>query len=441
MECLPVTIVTLRNWLMGDRTAGSNDTDVEGASGDFVAESETKTVLNTSCVVRWRGRKDSQVISDPQEICPGDVVVIPAEAGGWDVLGDLPAGPNGQPVLDWGDRAHRMARAKATLRLHPEVMSIFPEASSTERLRRLAAEAANRLEADPESLADDLRAAFSDMGGDAVTPEWLREIASSLASDKKLAHGLRLHPMGGLVVQGSKRLPARPGETDAFSDEDDATASGTCRVGLTGHLDGVAEFARRFAEGCDLPKPLVNAVELAARAHDLGKADPRFQVWLRGGNPWAGGELLAKSSDMPQGRKASEKVRRRAGYPDGGRHELLSVRFLEKAADLLPQDDDYLPMLVLHLVGSHHGYCRPFAPVVIDDIPMDVAVKFQGRQLIHSSATGLELLDSGVAERFWTLTRRYGWWGLAWLEAIMRLADHRRSEAEQHNEAGYRGGQ
>jgi len=83
--------------------------------------------------------------------------------------------------------------------------------------------------------------------------------------------------------------------------------------------------------------------------------------------------------------------------------------------------------LVLHLIASHHGRCRPFAPVVPDNAPVDVQVGDRRSTSDH----GLERASSGITERFWKLTDRYGWYGLAYLETILRLADHRRSEEEQ----------
>ncbi len=121
----------------------------------------------------------------------------------------------------------------------------------------------------------------------------------------------------------------------------------------------------------------------------------------------------------------------RSGYPSGARHELISVSLAARVLGGLHHSVDR--DLVLHLIASHHGHARPLVPQVIDTEPVDVEVPVGEMSLCASSATELHRLDSGVAERFWSLVRRYGWWGLAWIEAVLRLADHRCSEYEQEH--------
>lgn len=421
-ECLSVPFGLMRRWLLGETTDSSSD--VEGMADNDALE--TEETCNRK-VIRWRGRDDVEVTDNPSAIRPGDVIVIPASHAGWEILATL----GNEPVADWGDRAFLQARDKAILRIHTEVLNQW-SFNSLAVLKELALVGVERLDENPDGLREDIIAALEPVIADSDLPKsmtWLKTCAQSLSH-----HGCIItpHPTGGLVLRGNRRLNQFVQEVDTFCDEDDPSASGTAFTLLTAHLDGVAKLAGRFAAACSLPEKLCETIEAAGRCHDFGKADPRFQVWLRGGNPWVRGPLLAKSEIMPLGRRENDVARKRAGYPAGGRHELLSVRLMESSSNVLPEQEG-LRDLMLHLVESHHGFCRPFAPVVEDPAPVIVALALEGNRYSANSATGMEMIDSGVAERFWRLTRRYGWWGLAWLEAIMRLADHRRSEWEEQH--------
>jgi CRISPR-associated endonuclease/helicase Cas3 len=434
-ECVPVPIARLRRWMVCQDNA-DDSADIEGAPEPRDTLQE-ETVTPRS-VIRWLNRVEGgDIVSDPSEIKPGDIVIVPADASSPSGLADFAQDRSGCAISDWGDRSFCQAQRRPLLRLHPRLLALWPisESLREEVSALISPGSVNRLEEDSDAFASELRDALRRIGHEAVPTawSWLPETARRLAEDNaiKSLKNVVPHPFGGLILWSRRRL--RDGEgVETFSDEDDSTASGTVAVSLTKHLEGVGDFAQRFARAGGIPECEADALKLAARLHDLGKADPRFQRLLGGGG-FPGRELLAKSGDIPQGNAAFIRAIEQAGYPRGGRHELLSVRLAEGAADILP-GDDLLRALVLHLIASHHGYCRPFAPVVDDRDPVDVEFKLQGRTWQHNSRTRLERLDSGVADRFWILTRHYGWWGLAWLEAHLRLADHRRSEWEQHHQ-------
>lgn len=429
-ECVSVPVGLMRRWLDGALTDDVG-ADVQGALGG-----ETSKTAGPAgrAAIRWRSPEDVEVVSGSDALRPGDVLVLPADAPDHARLCDLPLGPDGRPRFDLGDRARARMRQQAVLRLHPQVLSEWPQSVARVKLVDLAQTAQSAWDADPDAVRNDLVEALRIAASDEAVPDWAREVARHLASSQARA-SIRLHPLGGFIVDSRRRMAVRIGDAHLgtalpFTDETDAAASGTVRVPLREHLPGVADFATRFATGCGLPEPLIHALACAGRLHDLGKADPRFQALLLDGMPWLVGEPLAKSDRMQAGWKAFRAARERAGYPRAGRHELLSVRMAESTPEALPADS-VLRDLVLHLVASHHGYCRPFAPVVEDAEPVEVTFALDGHTFAAGSRTGLERLNSGISDRYWRLVRHFGWWGLAWLEAILRLADHRRSEWEQ----------
>ena len=191
-------------------------------------------------------------------------------------------------------------------------------------------------------------------------------------------------------------------------------------VDLMGHLGEVGSVAESIAHAVGLGDREARAVHDAARFHDLGKADVRFQRWL--GAPT--GHVLAKSRMNP-GRWRQARIA--AGWPDRARHELLSLQLLDRAIELgvsVGHVD-----LVRHLVGSHHGHGRPWIDISDVAAAMRTSVSIDGVEVMADTDTSQA--DWDQPERFRSLCEQYGLWGLALMEAIVRQADHLVSAATE----------
>lgn len=185
-------------------------------------------------------------------------------------------------------------------------------------------------------------------------------------------------------------------------------------LSLAEHLGAVGDTAGRIAAALGINPGLQESIQTAARLHDIGKADPRFQRWL---DPHP--TMLRAKSHTP--RHLIERERNAAGWPQGGRHELIGLRIL---AQYVASRDDQLqwdPDLVLHLVAAHHGHARPLLPPVEDPAPPRLAVDLEGA--VVEACEGLAWVDWNQPRRFRTLCERYGYWGLALMEAIVRQSD------------------
>jgi CRISPR-associated endonuclease/helicase Cas3 len=427
LEAVSVPFAAARHWL-GGRYEFGDFADVEREQSEDSIDADKGFGHRA---LRWRGER-SEVIGASQ-LQPGDTIVVPALRGG---LSDASFDPSATlPVTDLAERATFLARGRPVLRLHPAVL---------QELSLGSIEGADDVPVVALAAADEETAPWR--------RAWLRAFSGRLRRTVVEIEQGAVELGSWIVVEGARlsaaelRAAIRGSEAsvepgaDTTSDEEDSFHVGRGGITLARHSTDVEGLARRYAELLALPEDLVSDLALAAWLHDVGKADPRFQLLLRGGDeiellkdatPWA-------KSAMPAGAKqAHDLARKRSGYPRGARHEVQSVAMIEALRGTISAKANDLE-LVLHLVGSHHGYCRPFAPAVIDDAPVPVSLVGHTSAVFGSLSFGavtsnndLHRLDSPLADRFWSLVARYGWLELCWLEAILRLADHRASEEEE----------
>lgn len=433
LEALSVPLHAARAWLTGAGVA--RVADVEGGSADTAdQEDEPGGRLNRPCLlVSTRG----VAVIEPGGLRPGCTVVVPSSYGGishgnWEPLA-------ASVVSDLGDLAQLVHRGKLVLRLDSKVWS--SQGDQTLDAHWMAAAAAAGI---PEGSDEEASAPFRLEIGEWLDTHVRADGPIGLAIREAVLPSGPSRPRmrvvdvgrGDIAIVGTRRIDPRRyldiGEEpvgDTVSDQDESSSFTGQDVTLEEHLADVAALSERFARNLGMPYPIVAAVTRAARWHDIGKGDPRFQQMLTGGSSIRLAlrqALLAKSAGESRDRAAHEQARLRSGYPPGYRHELLSLAMLEGLDAAVVDGAD--EALVTHLVASHHGWCRPFAPAIEPGAPVDVEIEVAGTKMRANTAHGYARIDSGVAERYMALTECYGWWGLAWLEAILRLADHRASE-------------
>ena len=263
---------------------------------------------------------------------------------------------------------------------------------------------------------------------------------------------------------------------DSAVDGDPVTFVSNKWVTLEDHLRNTKEQASEIFEnlGTDgLTEGQIASATLAASMHDIGKVHESFQNLL---SPWKAANLENEDEfdkpepsntwkgRSPEGpwakspRKNQLKRSDRSKLQDNDclrkdfRHELasaLALRALHESGELdkmFPKLDSFEKLLLIYLVGAHHGRVRlGFRKTARENMDTSLGIK-EGESLPETTTPegtipittlnpikALEVGEGSWAEQALDLLHNstLGPFRLAYLEAIVRMADWRASALEQ----------
>lgn len=340
------------------------------------------------------------------DLRPGDQLLLPTSAGGYDRHGWEPQAR--EPILDLS-----LLRPPGL----PLDVSVFRSLMAAGEDRDIAESLVRQLAEPPVPDEEIYRPGLTN-----ELVEFLKRAGRGTLLERaeweRLIAGIR--PLIEYPVEGLPRLVLRPESqhrqefrmrSDVF-DELNFTATSPK---VSEHLGAVGELAGKIAASVGVPESVARVVAAAGRFHDLGKNDVRFQRWL---DPLLAATDPVAKSDREWQHWGRDRIS--SGWPKGGRHEELSRRLVAEWHSVSASDLDL--ELLLHLVVSHHGHGRPLLCPVADGIAVNVDARVEG--LDFSVPGDLSLADWDQPARFRRCCERYGVWGLALLEAIVRQADH-----------------
>lgn len=435
-EAIGLPLWAVRRWLSEHEDGRADLADAAAVAPEENGRGKGRWVF------RWKGNTESSDRVRAAELKPGDAIVVPARYGGIDAYGWTGwTGKPQEPAEDVGRRAALPFAARTfAVRVGPGLVAEeFVEALADALAQAVSASWRDlRAALLPLPLPEDMHTDLALL--DTARAPRGRQTAVVAYSDVYGFDGegrprgvVFVAPFGVAGAADDPRLPGAAEDNAPAATEDDTSGSlAGVAVSLERHSRDVEAQAEAFASAAGLSCDRIVDLKLAGYLHDAGKADRRFQAWLHYGDPFASDPEMPDSILAKSDRPVPASARSRAGLPLRWRHEALSVRVATHMTALLRAQD---PELVLWLLGSHHGHGRPLFPHADPDDAMP-------RQLPTVLGLPRELPPGAGPQSlafdwhgldwptlFVRLKRRYGVWELARMEAILRLADHRASEA------------